>query len=82
MFVTLLGLAWVWFFLPETAGKSLEAMDEMFELPWYVIGRKGTKITAGEGGIAKAYAREDVEKLETMETHNENTPETREGSMC
>ncbi|KAK2740927.1 hypothetical protein FQN57_005931 [Myotisia sp. PD_48] len=45
--VTLLGLLWMWFFLPETAGKSLEAMDEMFSLPWYIIGRKGAALTAG-----------------------------------
>lgn len=44
--VTLLGLIWMWFFLPETAGKSLEAMDEMFSLPWRIIGRKGASLTA------------------------------------
>lgn len=36
--VTALGLVWVWFFLPETSGKSLEALDAMFELPWHKIG--------------------------------------------
>jgi hypothetical protein len=28
--ITLFGLLWAWFFLPETSGKSLEAMDAMF----------------------------------------------------
>jgi sugar porter (SP) family MFS transporter len=79
--ITLLGLAWVWFFLPETAGKPLEAMDEMFALPWYSIGRKGAKITAGDGGVAEAYARGDIEKVEAVGIHVENTPETRKGSM-
>lgn len=59
--VTLVGLVWMWFFLPETAGKSLEAMDEMFSLPWYIIGRKGAAITAGSGH-AEAYRSGDVEK--------------------
>ncbi|PGH23932.1 hypothetical protein AJ80_01994 [Polytolypa hystricis UAMH7299] len=59
--VTLLGLLWMWFFLPETAGKSLEAMDEMFSLPWWVIGRKGAKMTAGSGH-AEGYAAGDMEK--------------------
>ncbi|QSS57366.1 hypothetical protein I7I53_05820 [Histoplasma capsulatum var. duboisii H88] len=59
--VTLIGLVWMWFFLPETAGKSLEAMDEMFSLPWYIIGRKGAAITAGSGH-AEAYRSGDVEK--------------------
>jgi sugar porter (SP) family MFS transporter len=48
---TLVGLGWVWFFLPETAGKSLEAMDELFALPWTVIGRKGAELTRGTGGL-------------------------------
>lgn len=41
--VTLLGGAWVWFFVPETAGRSLESMDQLFELQWYKIGRYGNK---------------------------------------
>ena len=59
--VTLLGLLWMWFFLPETAGKSLEAMDEMFSLPWYIIGRKGAAITGGSGH-AEGYTTGDPEK--------------------
>lgn len=39
--VTVLGGAWVWFFVPETAGRSLESMDRLFALPWYQIGRYG-----------------------------------------
>ncbi|KAK3331871.1 major facilitator superfamily transporter quinate [Cercophora scortea] len=41
--VTLLGGAWVWFFIPETAGRSLESMDRLFSLPWYKIGRYGNR---------------------------------------
>jgi sugar porter (SP) family MFS transporter len=52
--VTAIGLAWVYFFLPETTGKSLEAMDEMFNLPWHLIGRKGAQLTKGSGGMAEA----------------------------
>lgn len=52
--VTALGLVWVYFFLPETTGKSLEAMDEMFNLPWHLIGRKGAELTKGHGGVADA----------------------------
>ncbi|KAH7066959.1 MFS quinate transporter-like protein [Paraphoma chrysanthemicola] len=51
--VTAVGLVWVYFFLPETSGKSLESMDEMFNLPWYLIGRKGAQLTAGTGGMAE-----------------------------
>ena len=79
--VTLLGLAWVWFFLPEMAGKPLEAMDEMFALPWYLIGRKGAKLTAGDGSVAEAYARGDLEKIEAVGIHVENTSVTGKVSM-
>ncbi|KAI1200723.1 general substrate transporter [Nemania serpens] len=41
--VTLLGGAWVWFFVPETGGRSLESMNRLFELPWYQIGRRGNE---------------------------------------
>jgi sugar porter (SP) family MFS transporter len=51
--VTAIGLVWVWFFLPETTGKSLEAMDALFALPWHLIGRKGAELTRGSGGMAE-----------------------------
>jgi hypothetical protein len=41
--VTLLGGLWVWFAMPETAGRSLESMDRLFSLPWYKIGRYGNR---------------------------------------
>ena len=42
--VTALGGVWVWFTVPETAGRSLETMDRLFdELPWYKIGLFGNR---------------------------------------
>ncbi|KAJ5513766.1 Major facilitator superfamily domain general substrate transporter [Penicillium fimorum] len=41
--ITILGGAWVWFSIPETAGRSLESMDRLFALPWYKIGRYGNQ---------------------------------------
>jgi hypothetical protein len=41
--VTIIGGAWVWFFVPETSGRSLESMDRLFELPWYRIGLYGNR---------------------------------------
>lgn len=72
--VTLLGLVWMWWFLPETAGKSLEAMDEMFNLPWYIIGRKGAAMTAGSGyaeGLAVGnVGKAGVEQVELTTERN------------
>jgi MFS family permease len=39
--ITALGGVWVWLQIPETAGLSLENMDELFKLPWYKIGLRG-----------------------------------------
>ncbi|TID22053.1 putative quinate permease protein [Venturia nashicola] len=39
--VTLIGLFWVWAFIPELSGRSLEAVDAIFDLPWWKIGRFG-----------------------------------------
>jgi hypothetical protein len=77
--VTLLGLGFVWFFLPETAGKSLEGMDELFNLPWQLIGRKGAALTAGKGSVAEAIAMGDREKVAEMERSEqvENVEEKR-----
>ncbi|KAJ5281989.1 hypothetical protein N7478_007361 [Penicillium angulare] len=41
--VTVIGGIWVWFSIPETAGRSLESMDRLFALPWYQIGRHGNQ---------------------------------------
>ncbi|EFQ36563.1 hypothetical protein CGRA01v4_13463 [Colletotrichum graminicola] len=41
--ITAIGGIWVVFSVPETAGRSLESMDRLFELPWYKIGLFGNK---------------------------------------
>jgi hypothetical protein len=67
--VTAIGLVWVWFFLPETSGKSLESLDEMFNLPWYLIGRKGAQLTKGMGGVSEVLDNAG-EKAATVEMEN------------
>ncbi|KAK3942629.1 quinate permease [Diplogelasinospora grovesii] len=41
--ITIIGGLWVFFFVPETAGRSLESMDRLFNLPWYKIGLHGNQ---------------------------------------
>lgn len=54
--ITVLGGVWAWFFIPETSGRSLESMDELFKLPWYKIGRYGKK----QADVNDQFARERV----------------------
>ncbi|KAL4865115.1 hypothetical protein BDV12DRAFT_175187 [Aspergillus spectabilis] len=44
--VTIVGGVWVWLSIPETAGRSLESMDALFQLPWYKIGLYGNRDAA------------------------------------
>lgn len=64
--VTIIGGAWVWFFVPETAGRSLEEMSRLFELPWYKIGRYGNKF-AEEREAEERREDFDVDKLEDVQ---------------
>ncbi|KAF2431158.1 putative quinate permease [Tothia fuscella] len=41
--ITALGGLWAWFSIPETSGRSLEGMDNLFKLRWWQIGRFGEK---------------------------------------
>jgi hypothetical protein len=68
--VTITSLAFVWFFVPETAGKSLEGMDELFSLPWHIIGRKGAKLTKGKGSVAEIVGSSGQEKLAVIEAEH------------
>jgi hypothetical protein len=41
-------------------------MDELFNLPWHIIGRKGAALTAGKGSVAEAMVLGDSEKVAEM----------------
>lgn len=64
--ITFIGLVWTWFFLPELANKSLEAVDAVFALPWYQIGRKGKELTQNMGGAVESM-EEEKDKVERLE---------------
>lgn len=67
--ITAIGLAWVWFFLPELANKSLESVDAVFDLPWYLVGRKGKELTRDQGGMVEGLGngKEKDEMMENVE---------------
>ncbi|KAH7116660.1 general substrate transporter [Dactylonectria estremocensis] len=41
--VTCIGGLWVWFSVPETSGRNLESMDQLFDVSYYKIGLYGNK---------------------------------------
>lgn len=61
--VTIVGGVWVLFTIPETAGRSLESMDRLFELPWYRIGLYGNR-DADERDMVDQAASEKAEMAE------------------
>jgi hypothetical protein len=38
-----MGGFWVWFSVPESAGRSFKTMDQLCELPWHKIGLYGSR---------------------------------------
>lgn len=51
--VNVISLAWAWFFIPEVSGRSLESMEEIFNLPWYLIGRRGHILCPDHSEVSK-----------------------------
>jgi len=75
--VTIVGGVWVWFTIPETAGRDLESMDRLFSLPWYKIGVYGNRVaeeqdarlTEKEAAMGHEHGMvHQVEVAETVET--------------
>jgi len=75
--VTIVGGVWVWFTIPETAGRDLESMDRLFSLPWYKIGVYGNRVaeeqdarlTEKEAAMGHEHGMvHQVEVVETVET--------------
>ena len=74
--VTFIGLVWVYFCLPELAGKSLESIDAIFELPWYMIGRK-YKMVEGQGGLSEMYDHGTEKEVVEQRIENSESVPTR-----
>lgn len=67
--VNVISIAWAWFFIPEVSGRSLESMEEIFNLPWYLIGRKGDKLCPDHSEVNKInYSHGKLEYLEKPST--------------
>lgn len=52
--VCVMSLFWSWFFIPEISGRSLESMEEVFNLPWYLIGRRGAILCPDRSEVKKS----------------------------
>jgi hypothetical protein len=69
--ITALGGIWAWFFVPETAGRSFESMDNLFKLKWWQIGRFGERDAKGcdeqEKNERAEYMREKQTGAEQVE---------------
>ncbi|KAF2171342.1 hypothetical protein M409DRAFT_18459 [Zasmidium cellare ATCC 36951] len=64
--ITVVGLVWAWFFLPELAGQSLEAIDAVFELPWHQIGRRGKSVGNSHDYLVEQW-NEEKEAVDRVE---------------
>ncbi|KAL4892997.1 general substrate transporter [Aspergillus ambiguus] len=64
--VSIIGAIWVWICIPEAAGRSLESIDRLFDLPWYKIGIYGRQ-------AAEDYDRQEVERA-SIEMKEDDRP--------
>ncbi|KAH6661808.1 general substrate transporter [Plectosphaerella plurivora] len=64
--ILIVGCIWVIVSVPETAGRSLESMDRLFDLPWYKIG---------------LYGNRDAEKQDTAYDEKERESENSRGHV-
>lgn len=75
--VCFLGLVWVWLFVPELAGRSLESTDDLFSLPWYKVGRHGNRLAPDNAGGDGDDAGDDEEKKEVEAAEERETTTSR-----
>jgi hypothetical protein len=75
--ITAVGGIWAWFFIPETAGRSLEGMDRLFQLKWYQIGRMGQKDAQAHDEQAAQEVSDEIKINKAIHVEN---PGSRRGS--
>lgn len=75
--VTVIGGAWAWVTIPETANLSVEEIDRLFELPWYKIGLFGRK--DAEQKIANERPAEEEKKSARAEARRVESREDAQG---
>jgi sugar porter (SP) family MFS transporter len=71
--ILIVGGLWVVVSVPETAGRSLESMDRLFELPWYKIGLFGNR-DAEERDIAYNEKGQIMENTQGQVVYVEEKP--------
>ncbi|CAG7960704.1 unnamed protein product [Penicillium nalgiovense] len=69
--ISILGGVWVWLFVPEAAGRSLETIDKMFDLPWYKIGLYGRKFAEEYDREQEEIYRDEKRDAGIVVSHNE-----------
>lgn len=69
--VLVISLFWAWFFVPEIAGRSLESMEEIFNLPWYLVGRKGPELCPDHSELNRIHYDHGVMSYEEKNSSQE-----------
>lgn len=79
--INICSMIWAWFFIPELSGRSLESMEELFNLPWYLIGRRGNELAKDHSETSRIdYSQGALRYLDDKDSteHLENSRERRD----
>lgn len=69
--VCMMSLCWAWFFIPEISGRSLESMEDIFNLPWYLVGRRGATLCPDTSEVNRvSYVGAQALKLESTQVED------------
>lgn len=81
--VCVLGLVYIYFFLPEAAGHSLESLDLLFSMPWYKVGRYSKRMASRDLGniVARPEDLHDCEENDARSAFGEEKYDVRDVVM-
>lgn len=64
--VSVLTIVYILLFIPETSGRSLETMDELFEQPWWKIGMASNRPIPGDLCNPQRHEISEIEQVAAM----------------
>lgn len=66
----MIALVYSYISVPETSGRALENMDELFEQPWYKMKQTARTVAATKQDLEVGESKEEVARIEQSSSKN------------